>query len=191
MAKYSINDTTLDNIADAIRTKTGDTANLTPLQMPAAILGITGGGSGGGSGADFGALNHVEITAASEYSSYDMPDLSPYISDFSQIAAMYWYNSRGVYIYLKGIGTEHGYHPEYRITYIRGYSGSSTVNSYFAYAGNPGNTEDADDTFYFLDGTVDAPLLKYHRFQYGKCQDSTMTTPFAYKLIMYYEGGSN
>lgn len=48
MAKYSINDTTLDNIADAIREKTGDTADLTPLEMPAAILSITGGGSGDG-----------------------------------------------------------------------------------------------------------------------------------------------
>ena len=48
MAKYSIEDTTLNNIADAIREKTGDTATLTPLAMPAAIKAITGGGSGDG-----------------------------------------------------------------------------------------------------------------------------------------------
>ncbi len=46
MAKYCVEDTTFSNIADAIREKTGDTAELTPLDMPAAIKGIeTGGGS--------------------------------------------------------------------------------------------------------------------------------------------------
>ena len=45
MAKYSIEDTTLTNIADAIRSKTGDDATLKPGDMPTAIEGIeTGGG---------------------------------------------------------------------------------------------------------------------------------------------------
>ena len=48
MAKYSIEDTTLLNIANAIREKTGEAANLTPLEMPEAILGISGGGSNSG-----------------------------------------------------------------------------------------------------------------------------------------------
>ena len=47
MAKYSIEDTTLTNIAEAIRTKGNTTESLTPLQMPDAINAIqTGGGAG-------------------------------------------------------------------------------------------------------------------------------------------------
>ena len=51
MAKYIIEDTTLSNIADAIRSKTGDTTEYTPAEMPAKIESIeTGGGSGTGGG---------------------------------------------------------------------------------------------------------------------------------------------
>lgn len=44
MAKLFIEDTTLSSIGDAIRGKTGDTAKLKPLDMPAAIEGIQAGG---------------------------------------------------------------------------------------------------------------------------------------------------
>lgn len=44
MAKYLINDTTLDAIADAIREKTHSEELMTPLQMPEEIAGISGGG---------------------------------------------------------------------------------------------------------------------------------------------------
>lgn len=43
MAKYSIEDKTLTDIANAIREKTKTTAELAPRSMPAAILGITTG----------------------------------------------------------------------------------------------------------------------------------------------------
>ncbi|MBE6152703.1 MAG: BspA family leucine-rich repeat surface protein [Firmicutes bacterium] len=46
MAKYSIEDTTLTNIANAIRNKTGDSATLKPSEMPTAIEGIETGSSG-------------------------------------------------------------------------------------------------------------------------------------------------
>ena len=49
MATYKIEDTTLTNIADAIRTKGGTTATLTPTQMPDAISAIQTGEGGGGS----------------------------------------------------------------------------------------------------------------------------------------------
>ena len=48
--KYIIEDTTLSNIADAIRSKTGDTAEYTPAEMPAKIEAIETGSGGGGSG---------------------------------------------------------------------------------------------------------------------------------------------
>lgn len=41
MAKYSINDSTLTAIGDAVRTKTGGTARLTPEGMASALNGIT------------------------------------------------------------------------------------------------------------------------------------------------------
>lgn len=46
--KYTINDTTLTSIADAIRAKGGTTAALTPSQMAEAIAAIQAGGGGGG-----------------------------------------------------------------------------------------------------------------------------------------------
>lgn len=49
MSKYVITDTTLSNIADAIRAKTGKADMITPEQMPTEIAGIT---TGGGSSAD-------------------------------------------------------------------------------------------------------------------------------------------
>ena len=47
MAKYTINDTTLTSIADAIRAKGGTSAALTPAQMAEAISAIQAGGGGG------------------------------------------------------------------------------------------------------------------------------------------------
>jgi hypothetical protein len=46
MAKYTINDTTLTGIADAIRAKGGTSAALTPAQMAEAIAAIQTGGGG-------------------------------------------------------------------------------------------------------------------------------------------------
>ena len=42
--KYKIDSETLTDIADAIRAKTGDSASMTPLEMPDEIASISGGG---------------------------------------------------------------------------------------------------------------------------------------------------
>ena len=47
MAKYSIEDSTLTGIADAIREKNGTTENISPTDMAAAILAISSGDGGG------------------------------------------------------------------------------------------------------------------------------------------------
>lgn len=203
MAKYSINDTTLDNIADAIRTKTGDTADLTPLQMPAAILSITcdhddpGGGSGTGDGShagdyNFGNLNYAEITAPT-YSGtpgYDVPDLSAYISDFSQIGAMYLGAGNGTYIYLKGVGATERYHPNMRLAFFHPHLNMAGGAAQYVPAFEIGAANNTH--FYYLDGTVSAPKIFMHEIDsYGREIDSEMTTPFQFKLIMYYEGGNN
>ena len=43
MSKYTIDSSTLTNIADAIREKTGGSSQITPLEMPAEIANISGG----------------------------------------------------------------------------------------------------------------------------------------------------
>lgn len=48
MTKYIVEDTTLKNIADAIRAKNGETSEYLPSEMPAKIEAIEGGGSSGG-----------------------------------------------------------------------------------------------------------------------------------------------
>ena len=48
MSKVSIEESTLSAIGDAIRKKTGESALLSPLDMPTAIGSISGGGGGGG-----------------------------------------------------------------------------------------------------------------------------------------------
>lgn len=45
MSKVSIEESTLSAIGDAIREKTEETELLSPLDMPAAIRSISGGGS--------------------------------------------------------------------------------------------------------------------------------------------------
>ena len=62
MAKYTIEDTTLTNIANAIRTKGGTTATLTPAEMVTAIDAIS---AGGGTGGD---INVMEATLTSNSS---------------------------------------------------------------------------------------------------------------------------
>ena len=47
MSKVSIEESTLSAIGDAIRKKTGESALLSPLDMPTAIGSISGGGGGG------------------------------------------------------------------------------------------------------------------------------------------------
>lgn len=47
MSEYSIQDTTLSEIANAIRAKTGKNNAMTPLEMPSEIGSISGGGGSG------------------------------------------------------------------------------------------------------------------------------------------------
>ena len=49
MADYLIHDSTLEDIADAIRSKTGSSALINPEDMPTEIASIETGGGGGGS----------------------------------------------------------------------------------------------------------------------------------------------
>ena len=59
MATYRIEDTTLTNIANAIRNKTGTTSSLSPTQMASAIAMISG--DGGGTSVSFLLENDTEI----------------------------------------------------------------------------------------------------------------------------------
>lgn len=72
MSKYAIESTTLTNIASAIRSKKGTSDSYTPLEMPAAISSISGGGGGGINIEDVEIINITnntdeEITAGKIY----------------------------------------------------------------------------------------------------------------------------
>ena len=58
MAEYMIQDTTLTAIAAAIREKSGETGQMTPLEMPEKIAAI----SGGGGDIEIGGLTYVTGT---------------------------------------------------------------------------------------------------------------------------------
>lgn len=62
MSLYSIQDTTLTDIADAIRSKTGKTASMTPIEMPDEIESISG---------ESATLITKTITANGTYSASD------------------------------------------------------------------------------------------------------------------------
>ena len=68
MAKYTINDTTLTSIADAIRAKGGTSAALTPTQMPEAIAAIQAGGGGGTPSASPESVNFYDYDGTLLYS---------------------------------------------------------------------------------------------------------------------------
>lgn len=69
MAKYIIEDTTLKNIADAIRSKNGESAEYLPSEMPGKIEEIEGGGGTGTGGSGYtikyinSAIKNGEATA--------------------------------------------------------------------------------------------------------------------------------
>lgn len=66
MSKVYLEDSTLTNIANAIRAKAGNTTQLLPSEMPAAITSLPSGGGGGGGGDIPGY--YIPIPAANEYS---------------------------------------------------------------------------------------------------------------------------
>lgn len=65
MSKVYLEDSTLTNIANAIRAKAGNTTQLLPSEMPAAITALPSGGGGGGG--DIPGY-YIPIPAANEYS---------------------------------------------------------------------------------------------------------------------------
>lgn len=66
MSKVYLEDSTLTNIANAIRAKAGNSTQLLPSEMPAAITALPSGGGGGGGGDIPGY--YIPIPAANEYS---------------------------------------------------------------------------------------------------------------------------
>ena len=106
MAKYTIEDTTLTNIADAIRAKGNTTETLTPTQMPNAISAIQ---AGGGEGVDFSAdaTTHYYIrnTGSSSYNSQCLfLTWKDYITDFDDVLYLMIASGNVARTYVKGWG---------------------------------------------------------------------------------------
>lgn len=66
MAKYAIDDTTLTDIADAIRAKNQSSDTMTPAEMAAAIAGIS---AGGGVPSGLSAIEVISFTPSSNLTS--------------------------------------------------------------------------------------------------------------------------
>lgn len=60
--KYKIDSETLTDIADAIRAKTGDSASMTPLEMPDEIASISGGESDNVEVGTFTVASDIAVT---------------------------------------------------------------------------------------------------------------------------------
>ena len=151
MAKYSVEDKTFSDIADAIRTKTGGTADITPLAMPAAILGITGGGSGNGfnlDNCDVTLLSQVaRVNGGTKY--HYWTEWGDYISSLDDIQVLVHFRDGDSYIYIKGLcRKEDNKLYIYRNQFLAGYSSNTLYE-------NTGNSYITFDTTNGMEGYVD------------------------------------
>lgn len=87
MALGLINDSTLTNIAEAIRSKTGTAASMTPSQMPDAIASIAGGGI------DIDWENDLVFTATTTQSTLELPENYNFTDVKLAVLPVYGYSS--------------------------------------------------------------------------------------------------
>lgn len=166
MSKVMVNESSLSAIGEAIRGKNGTTNTYKPSEMAAAISSIP---AGGGGNLDFSNLEYVQLTSNK---SSDLPDLTPFISDFNKVICIMIQDANMTYVYLKGTDTDR-----------------SPYKDMFNYFGNRGSystpsTEVSKANCYGLDVTnLKSPKIIYLN------SNSIMTRPWQGGFIMYYEGG--
>ena len=153
-------------IADSIRAKDGTSNPIAAINFADRINAIPTGGS-----FDMASLNYVEIAAPSAYSEYStLPDLTPYVNDFSKIVAMYWCgDTRGaVYVYIRGLNGNN-------VTLFNDVYGIRTSQSPMFVSPNEPRR------FYFLNGNLSGLKICFMD------TSTTFSTVFTNALVMLYE----
>lgn len=165
MSKVMVNESSLSAIGEAIRGKNGTTNTYKPSEMAAAISSIpTGGGN-----LDFSNLEYVQLTSNS---GSELPDLTPFISDFNKVVCIMIQGPNETYVYLKGTDTDRSIYKD-MFHYGNSYSTPST---------QIGRTN-----CFGLDVTkLNKPEVVYLN---SPSSGSHLTAPWEGGFIMYYEGG--
>ena len=153
------------NIADSIRAKDGTSNPIAAINFADRINAIPTGGS-----FDMASLNYVEITAPSTHGEYStLPDLTPYVDDFSKIVAMYWCGDKygTVYVYIRGLNGN-------KITLLNNVCGiRSSQEPQFVTPNAP--------NFYFLNGNLSGLNICF------RDAFTPLGTIFTNALVMLYE----
>ena len=166
MSNVIVNDANLLAIGNAIRSKNNTTDTYKPSEMATAIANLPTGG-----GFDMASLNYVEIVAPSIYQEYStLPDLTPYVDDFSKIVAMYWCgDNRGtVYVYIRGLDGN-------KVTLLQNIYGIRSSQSPMFVSPNE------QRGFYFLNGNLSGLKICFMD------TSTTFSTNFTNALVMLYE----
>ena len=152
-------------IADSIRAKDGTSNPIAAINFADRINAIPAGSS-----FDMASLNYVEIAAPSAYSEYStLPDLTPYVDDFSKIVAMYWCgDTRGtVYVYIRGLNGN-------KVTLFNDVYGIRTSQ-------NPQFVSPNAQNFHFLNGNLSGLNICFRN------TSTIFSTVFTNALVMLYE----
>ena len=152
-------------IANSIRAKDGTSNPIAAINFADRINAIPTGGS-----FDMASLNYVEIAAPSSYGEYStLPDLTPYVDDFSKIVAMYWCgnNSGTVYVYIRGLNGN-------KVTLLENVHGIRSSRQPQFVSPNAQN-------FYFLNGNLSGLKICF------KDTFTALGTAFTNTLVMLYE----
>ena len=162
MSKVMVNESSLSAIGAAIRGKNGTTNTYKPSEMAAAISSIPAGGN-----FDFSKLEYVQLTSDK---SSDLPDLTPFISDFNKVVCIMIQDYNHNHVYLRGTDTNRSIYEDMF------YFGSGTYTT--------PSTNDTTNDCYGLDVTnlrkPEIMDLNSNRF---------LGMPWCGAFMMYYEGG--
>ena len=168
MSKVMVNESSLTAIGEAIRGKNGTTNTYKPSEMAAAISSIPAGGGN----FDFSNLEYVQLTSNK---GSDLPDLTPFISDFNKVVCIMVQGSNETYVYLRGTDTD-----------------KSSYKDLFYYFGNnryysTPSTKLGSGNCYELNITnLNKPEII---IMYSTTNKTTLSAPWKGGFIMYYEGG--
>lgn len=153
MATYTIQDTTLTNIANAVREKTETTDTMKPTDMPDLIRAIVSGGAGGGLNTD--EYNITVLTDMAKTQTF-FTNWKDYCSSLDDIELfLFKIQQPGCYFYVKG------FCPKYNDThvgvyqmYAGTYSTIKVMRPATAYADDDATWVRIDDAGFYTRGTV-------------------------------------